>query len=52
MAHEYLGGGAAGTVGGAVRSLGGGISNAWLGYGNFMAGAELYCSFSCVGAGN
>jgi len=43
-----LGGGGAGTLGGAVRVLGRVASPLWIGYGVYLFGMEGYCVASCA----
>jgi len=42
-----LGGGGAGTLGGAARAIGRVVSPVWIGYGVYLAGMETYCLASC-----
>ena len=48
-AHRALGGGRAGTLGGATRALGRLASPLWIGYGIYLFGMEGYCAISCAG---
>lgn len=43
-----LGGGGAGTLGGAARGLGRLASPVWIGYGVYLFGMEGYCAASCA----
>lgn len=47
LAHG-LGGGGAGTVGGAARVVGRVVSPVWIGYGIYLAGMEGYCAADCA----
>ncbi|WP_454726271.1 MULTISPECIES: DUF6531 domain-containing protein [Cupriavidus] len=47
LAHG-LGGGGAGTSGGAARVVGRVVSPVWIGYGVYLAGMEGYCTADCA----
>jgi RHS repeat-associated protein len=47
-AAHALGGGGAGTLGGAARGLGRMASPMWIGYGVYLFGMEAYCATSCA----
>ncbi|NMG72846.1 RHS repeat-associated core domain-containing protein [Parazoarcus communis] len=48
VAAHALGGGGAGTLGGAARGLGRMASPVWIGYGVYFFGMEAYCATSCA----
>jgi RHS repeat-associated protein len=48
-AATATGGGAAGTIGAALRGLGRIASPVWIGYGTYLFGMEAYCASSCLG---